>query len=295
MPNPLALMGAMPTIDGFAPLPSATADAFMSMQGGHMALYFGSYFAFSKRLVAAQSNEQFNEMVDNPELLPNMLKPHEDAIVKAFKNHVSKHSKEIQQIVMERAYDLEILKANLNYKLLLDLPKEYFTLLGESIAKTVDPTFQRVNNAPYNPAEDPNLDPNKFQDPKGLYDSTAPRNVASGGDPAQAGVTQQKSYTFNYPNVAYSYTNWVSSSNTVKSSAVQMLRFEGTQEQAQAKVNQMVKQINSTLATWERNQSKGYQYEALAKVIAWDLARFTEAFYKATRIRLKGTAQSIAR
>ncbi len=83
-----ALAGLIPKIEGFAPLPSATADAFMSMQGGHMALYFGALYKFGTRFVDSMPNEEFNRMKADPTLLIKQLEPTNKAITQAFIDHV---------------------------------------------------------------------------------------------------------------------------------------------------------------------------------------------------------------
>ncbi len=128
-----ALAGNLPSIQGFAPLPSAVADSFMAMQGGHMAIYFGGYYKFATRLVDSRTNEEFNAMVKNPEMLTLLLKPHYDEITKQFHIHAKETAPAIQQTVIEKAFDLELKKLEFNFKLITQIPKEYFVMLGQAL------------------------------------------------------------------------------------------------------------------------------------------------------------------
>jgi len=116
----------IPKVEGFAPLPSAVADSFMAMQGGHMAIYFGGYYKFATRLVDSQDNTTFNKMKANPKLVTELLKPHYDEITRQFHEHVAQSADIIQALVITKAYDLEILKIHQNVKLILSLPKAYY-------------------------------------------------------------------------------------------------------------------------------------------------------------------------
>ena len=157
MVNPVALLGVMPKIEGFSPLPSESADAFMSLQGGHMALYFGAEYTIGKRLISSMSNEDFNKAVTNPQIFINRIEVQYEAITKQFQKHIEDHHAEIQKIVLDKAYELEVLKAHLNVKLLKELPKEYFdAFFGNKYTPGVqdNPEFENdVNNNPdlFNP------------------------------------------------------------------------------------------------------------------------------------------------
>lgn len=133
-----AVAGLIPKIEGFAPLPSATADAFMAMQGGHMALYFGAEYTIGKRLIASMSNEEFNKSVSNPQMFINKIEPHYRVITGAFEQHINTDIDRIQNLVLEKAFDLEILKIHQNVKLLKELPSAYW----EAIWSTGDKVQQ---------------------------------------------------------------------------------------------------------------------------------------------------------
>ncbi len=127
-----AISGLIPKIEGFAPLPNASADAFMAMQGGHMALYFGAMYQFGKRIVSSQTNESFNAIAKNPKLLTQMLDPHYKEITNAFENHANSQFERVQTLVMEKAYQIEILKVHQNVKLLKELPSAYWQAIFET-------------------------------------------------------------------------------------------------------------------------------------------------------------------
>jgi len=116
----------IPKIEGFAPLPSASADAFMSMQGGHMALYFGAYYTIGKRSMARLTNEEFNLAMEEPDKFTDILAPHQKAITQAFEKHLNEDIDRIQNLVLEKAFDIEILKIHQNVKLLKELPQAYW-------------------------------------------------------------------------------------------------------------------------------------------------------------------------
>jgi len=134
-----ALSGLIPKIEGFAPLPSAAADAFMSMQGGHMALYFGAMYKFGTRFVDSLDNETYNSYKLKPALLIAALKPMNDAITDAFMTRLNTDIDPIQNRVLDKAYDLEILKIHQNVKLLKELPSAYWEAIWS--------TNQKINQA----------------------------------------------------------------------------------------------------------------------------------------------------
>ncbi len=133
-----AVAGLIPKIEGFAPLPSATADAFMPMQGGHMALNFGAFYTFGTRSVDSQDNASFNAMKENPQLLISKLEPHYKAITTAFEKHVNESIDKTQNTVLDKAYDLEILKIHQNVKLLKELPSAYWEAIFSTRDKIID-------------------------------------------------------------------------------------------------------------------------------------------------------------
>ncbi len=147
-----ALAGFIPKIEGFAPLPSASADAFMSMQGGHMALYFGAEYTIGKRLIASMSNDEFNFAVKNPLLFIAKIDVHYREITKVFEKYLDEHVDRIQQKVLEKAFEVEKLKVMQNVKLIKELPAVYWEAIW-SVNNTLEQTFN-----PENP-RDPRLPP----------------------------------------------------------------------------------------------------------------------------------------
>lgn len=131
----MGLTDLIPKIEGFAPLPSASADAFMSMQGGHMALYFGAYYTIGKRSMAKLTNEEFNLAMEEPSRFTNILEPHTNEITNAFEKYLSTHVDRIQEKVLDKAYDLEILKIHQNVKLLKELPATYWEALTSALGQ----------------------------------------------------------------------------------------------------------------------------------------------------------------
>ncbi len=145
MVDPLSFI---PKIEGFAPLPSAAADSFMAMQGGHMALYFGAYYKFATRFVDSQTNEDFNKMKADPKLLSAALRPHYDEITNQFHHHIKETSPHIQREVLTKAYELEILKIHQNVKLLKELPSAYWDAIFNASARLQSSEQNPVANPP---------------------------------------------------------------------------------------------------------------------------------------------------
>ncbi len=141
-----ALTGALPSVEGFAPLPSHTAEAFMVLQGGQMALDFGAQYTIGKRIMAALSNEKFNEGVKDPHVFTEILKPHHQEMTKRFIESVKNDTPVIQKLVMEKAYDLEMLKIEQNVKLILAMPAAYFDAIHYGMnrleGREDDPRYQ---------------------------------------------------------------------------------------------------------------------------------------------------------
>ncbi len=135
-----AITGLIPKIEGFAPLPSASADAFMSMQGGHMALYFGAYYTIGKRSIAKMTNEEFNLALEEPTKFTEILQPHTQEINNVFENYLANTVDKIQALVLEKAFDLEILKIHQNVKLLKELPSAYWEAIFSTNKKIGDAT-----------------------------------------------------------------------------------------------------------------------------------------------------------
>lgn len=146
-----AISGMIPKIEGFAPLPSASADAFMSMQGGHMALYFGAEYTIGKRLIASMSNEDFNKAVVDPRLFINRIDPHYKQITAVFERYLDENVDRIQKAVMNRAYDVEIYKIEQNVKLLLNLPQAYWDALFQTNEKINQSEGQTTTSGRTNP------------------------------------------------------------------------------------------------------------------------------------------------
>lgn len=86
----------------------------MSLQGGNMALYFGAYFTFGKRVMSALDNDHFNAMVKDPELVIKYLQPHSDAIFENFHKQIDKRAERIQNVILKESYRLEEKKLDLN-------------------------------------------------------------------------------------------------------------------------------------------------------------------------------------
>ncbi len=114
----------------------------MAMQGGHMGMSFMAYGKIGERIISAMKNEPFNAAVKNPKLFTALLEPHYDEITNVFEGHLQKHYAKIQQLVMEKAYDIEILKIHQNVKLLKELPSAYW----EAIWATNDKINQTTSN-----------------------------------------------------------------------------------------------------------------------------------------------------
>lgn len=130
-----AVAGLIPKIEGFAPLPNAAADAFMAMQGGHMALLFGAEYTIGKRLIASMSNEEFNSAKDNPQQFTDKLKPHYEKITQMFESELATNFSRIQELVLDKAFDIEILKVHQNVKLLKELPSAYWEAIFSTVEK----------------------------------------------------------------------------------------------------------------------------------------------------------------
>lgn len=151
-----ALSGLIPKIEGFAPLPSAAADSFMAMQGGHMALYFGAFYKFATRLMDSQSNETFNALANDPKKLMNFLDPYSKAITEQFITRLKEETDTIQRLVLDKAYDMEILKIHQTVKLLKELPSAYWNAIFE-VNKKID----EADGTTPPPKEEPPKEPKK--------------------------------------------------------------------------------------------------------------------------------------
>jgi hypothetical protein len=126
MVNPVAMLGALPSIGGFAPLPFAAANSFMAMQGGNMAVKFGGYYKLSGRIVDEMTPKEIKHARDNPKwFYDNYLKPQSDFIVTEFKKEIEQHSQIIQEMILQQSHQLELKKVEYNIRLLKELPKEY--------------------------------------------------------------------------------------------------------------------------------------------------------------------------
>lgn len=111
------LIPKSPSLDGFAPLPSASANEFMTMQGASMALAFGAYYTIGKRAVAKLDNEDFNAMLDKPELFSKYLNNIGQPIIDNFNYHMKTRTDGIQESILTKAYNLEERKLQENIKL----------------------------------------------------------------------------------------------------------------------------------------------------------------------------------
>jgi hypothetical protein len=156
MVNPVALLGMMPKIEGFAPLPAASAAAFMEYQTKIMMLSGGVSWAAGQRFIKAMSNDEFNQMmgtasylkVDGNTNINNVITAQQKEIkdglwkkiqplLESARETLEKNidnSDKLQHKIIEKAFDLEMAKVQFNMKLLRELPKEYFREIGNILA-----------------------------------------------------------------------------------------------------------------------------------------------------------------
>jgi hypothetical protein len=132
--DPLGILPKKPSLEGFAPLPSASANEFMSMQGAQMALYFGAYYTIGKRMIALLDNEDFNAMVKTPKLFSDYLNRHSDQIIKNFDTRMEKSMPSIQEQIIKAGEKLEHKKLDMNY----DLMVYFMKFLGDKGLKGVE-------------------------------------------------------------------------------------------------------------------------------------------------------------
>lgn len=144
--------GLIPRLEGFAPLPSSAAKAFMVGQSTEMMLTAGAAWAWGQRLVKALSNEAFNELngrklVDikgapiTDQLIQESVKdglwkliePQLKSLQAKFVEEIQK-SGSLQDEIMKKAFEIEMKKVEYNYKLFKEIPKEYWEMITNDLS-----------------------------------------------------------------------------------------------------------------------------------------------------------------
>lgn len=173
MVDPLGVLPKKPSAEGFAPLPSYPANEFMAMQGAWMALNFGAYYSIGKRAIAKLDNEDFNLMLAKPQLFKDHLNVLGQPIIDNFQERVNKYTEENQKIILDKAYDLEKEKLEVNYKLMT----HYLGFLAGKGAEGISMVMQLLGIS--------EEEAKKFL---GIYDYPEPQGGTSDGstyDPSQ--------------------------------------------------------------------------------------------------------------
>jgi hypothetical protein len=134
--NPVAFLGAMPKVEGFAPLVSTTAKSGMVWQTHDMMLIGGMTWAWGQRLVKSLSNDAFNELNGRKKIeiggapidkqintasvkdgLFQLAKPYFDASKRHFENEINTN-KELQEEILNKTMELEKSKLVTNAELM---------------------------------------------------------------------------------------------------------------------------------------------------------------------------------
>lgn len=174
------LANNLPTISGFAPLPSAAAMGFMTAQGMMSGLMFGFAYKMGTRFADSFDDEDMKSFRDNPNLAIQLLTPHIKEIETWLMTWTNRSADQIQHMVMEKSLDLEKLKAEYNFRLLGTLPKQYLDMFLKGIIPNYDggsfydPNSDKSKFTPTNP--DGSLKPGVGNSPNQTPVKTPKRN-----------------------------------------------------------------------------------------------------------------------
>ena len=181
MVNPVAALGALPSVQGFGPMPTSVVIPFMTAQSASMMLSAGIMWQFGKRWVDRMKNKEFNNHASDLPGLANLMTAMSGTITeKMMQENALDFYRNLQHKVMDEMVELEKIKVNANIRLIKELPPEYFQLIGEAVKETgVGDAITDGGAAALGPlgqlfkhlgdlvqkSQDPNNDPNKFNPP----------------------------------------------------------------------------------------------------------------------------------
>jgi len=100
--------GATSIFGGFAPFPNTIATALLAYQSEAIGFGFGIKFQYSKRLIGAMTNEEFNGLT--PNTIGNIVEAHNTELIQRMKDEMPKWL-DIQQSYIEAGVQVEIAKA----------------------------------------------------------------------------------------------------------------------------------------------------------------------------------------
>ena len=132
MVNPVAALGALPSVQGFGPLPTSVVIPFMSAQSASMMLVAGINWQAGKRWVDAMKNDQFNDLMKDLPGFANIQTAMAATIAEKFMQENSlSYYRELPAKIIDEMVELEKMKVNANVRLITELPPEYLEKLGQ--------------------------------------------------------------------------------------------------------------------------------------------------------------------
>jgi hypothetical protein len=288
-------MNALPSLGGFSPMPSNAARAFMVWQTHDMMLVGGAAWAGGQRIVKSKSNEEWNSLQGHvrvtPEKFPTkeamddyikkqreglikttadglwqLMEPYLKASQEYFRKELEK-SNTMQEKVMEKSFDLEMMKAQYNYKLLKELPKEYFGLIAQDLEDLArggkDPATAEI---PYNEGERERI----------AEEIRKRKEEAQKSTPTP---TPTPTPTVNRHTLVVRYNTWRIKNGLVKKTLVTSTHT-GTQEQLNNTGYSMTTAIKNALQMSQRSkmQSQREKWRLVAQTKSSQLAAFHKAY-----------------
>jgi len=94
---------------GFAPFPNTIATALLAYQSEAIGFGFGIKFQYSKRLIGAMTNDNFNDL--DPIKIGEIVEAHNSELIERMKKEMPKWI-QIQNAFIEATVEIEMAKAN---------------------------------------------------------------------------------------------------------------------------------------------------------------------------------------